>query len=111
MASRKKPAHNRHGTFLRNWRKFRELTLQRAADRLDIDYTTLGRIERGEVPYNQDLLERLAFAYGCEVTDLLDIDPLKPDPPKLVYSRLRHASPEVQRQALAIIEALLRSAA
>lgn len=109
MASRKKSPHNRRDTFLRNWRKFRELTLQRAADRLDIDYTTLGRIERGEVPYNQDLLERLAMAYGCEVTDLLDIDPLKPDAPKLVYSRLRHASPEIQRQALAIMEAFLKA--
>jgi transcriptional regulator with XRE-family HTH domain len=110
MPSRKKPPHSRSHTFLRNWRKFRELTLQRAADRLDIDYTTLGRIERGEVPYNQDLLERLAFAYGCDVTDLLEIDPFKPDAPKLVYSRLRHASPEIQRQALAVIEALLRVA-
>jgi len=110
MPSRKKPAHNRAPTFLRQWRKYRDLTLQRAADRLDIDYTTLGRIERGEVPYNQDLLERVAFAYACEVSDLLDIDPLKPDPPKLVYSRLRHAPPEIQRQALAIIEALLKAA-
>lgn len=109
MAPRKKPEHSRSRTYLREWRKFKKLTLETAAGRAEIDGTTLGRIERGEVPYNQDTLERLAFAYGCDVSDLLTIDPLKPDAPRIVYSRLLHASPAVQERAMAVLEALLKA--
>lgn len=92
---------------MRKWRKFRGLSQQKAADRVDVDRTTLGRIEKGELPYNQDFLERLAHAYGVEVVDLLTIDPTRPDPPRLVYEKLRKADPETQRKAIAILDALL----
>lgn len=111
MAPVPKPKHDRAPNFLRQWRKFRKLSQETAAERVDVSRTTLGRIEKGELPYNQDFLERLAFAYGCDVSDLLTTDPLKPDPPRLVYDRLRKAPASVQRQALEIIEALLRTAA
>lgn len=103
-----KNPHTRQRTFLREWRKYRGLSQTEAAERVEIDQTTLGRIERGVVPYNQDFLERLALAYGCDVEDLLSVDPLKPDPPKLVYNRLRAAPKAVQEQALRILDALLR---
>lgn len=95
--------------FLREWREFRELTQEAAADRVDVDRTTLSKIERGILPYNQDFLERLALAYGCEPAELLGINPLQPDPPKLVYARLRAAPPDVQRRAVAVLEALLKT--
>lgn len=99
----------RERTYLREWRKFRELTQERAADRVDVDRTTLGKIERGILPYNQDFLERLAHAYGCEPHELLSINPLAPDPPKLVYERLRSAPPDLQRRAIAVLDALLKT--
>lgn len=105
----KKPLHPRAPTFLRQWRKYKKLTQDQASERVEIDQATLGRIERGVLPYNQDLLERLALAYGCDVSDLLDIDPLKPDPPRLVYDKLRHASPAMQKRALEVLEALLKA--
>lgn len=101
---------SRRPTFLRNWRVFRKLTQQQAAERLEIaDYTTIGRIERGVLPYNQDFLECAALAYGCDVEDLLSIDPLKPDGPKLIYSKMRGASPEMQKRIVEVVEALLKA--
>lgn len=109
MAPRKKPHHDRAPTFLRAWRKYRKLSRDVAAERVDIDGTTLGRIERGEIPYNQDFLERMALVYGCDPSDILNIDPMKPDPPRLVYDRLRSADKAVQERALAILDALLKA--
>ena len=105
----KKSKHDRARTFLREWRKFRQLTQARAAERVEIDEATLSRIERGHLPYNQDLLERLAHAYTCEVSDLLTINPMAPDKPRLIYDRLRAAPQDVQAQAVAVLEALLKA--
>lgn len=46
-----------------------------AAGRLGIKQGTLSKIERGELPYNQDFLEQAARAYGCDVEDLLAVRP------------------------------------
>ena len=105
----KKQKRDRDRTFLREWREFRDLKLWQAAERLEITEGTLSRIERGESPYNQDFLERAALAYGCEASELLSIDPLRPDAPRLVYDRLRGATKEVQGRALAILDALLKA--
>jgi transcriptional regulator with XRE-family HTH domain len=109
MAPVKKPLHKRQPHFLRQWRNFRKLSQDTAADRVEVDRSTLAKIELGQVPYNQDILERLALAYGCDVTDLLTVDPLKPDPPRLVYDRLRQASPALRDRALAVLDALLKA--
>lgn len=101
------PARGR--TFLREWREFRGLTQQEATERLEIEQPTLSKIERGLTPYNQDLLERAALAYGCDPSDLLNIDPLAPDPPRLIYSKLSKADAVTQRRALDILEALLKA--
>jgi transcriptional regulator with XRE-family HTH domain len=109
MAPVKKPPHDRHKTFLRNWRDYRGKVQDDVASDLEIDRTTLSKIERGVLPYNQDFLERLSMIYGCEASDLLDIDPLKPDPPKLVYNKLKRAPPEIQARAMSVLEALLKA--
>lgn len=68
----------RFPTFLRHWRVYRKLTQETACERLDIDRSTLSKIERGLVPYSQGLLERAADAYNCEPADLLMRDPESP---------------------------------
>lgn len=105
----KKPEHDRQATCIRNWRLYRSKQQDEVADALEIDRTTLSKIERGVLPYNQDFLERLALIYGCDASDLIDVDPLRPDPPRLVYSRLRRASPEIQQRALAVLDAILKA--
>lgn len=79
------------------------------ADRLEIDRSTISRIERGESPYDQDILERLALVYGCDPEDLLAINPLGEDSMRVVWSSLRRAPPEVRARALGYIEALLKA--
>lgn len=64
-------------TFLREWRLYRNLTQEQAAERIGLDHSTLGRIERRLVPYSQGMLETAAEAYSCEPWDLLNVDPFK----------------------------------
>lgn len=51
----------------------------------------------------------MALVYGCDPSDILNIDPTQPDPPRLVYDRLRSADRAVQERALAILDALLKA--
>jgi transcriptional regulator with XRE-family HTH domain len=99
----------RQPTFLRQWRKHRALSQEEAADRIGVKQGTLSKVERGELPYNQDFLERVALAYGCEPEDLLSVNPLKPDPLRLVVSDLRKAPADVRARAINVLEALLKA--
>lgn len=40
-------------------------------------HANIGRIETFEQPYSQEILEAIAVALQCRVTDLLTVDPLK----------------------------------
>lgn len=66
----------------------------------------LGRIERGDQPYNQDLLEALADLYGCTVADLLIRDP---SDPKAIWSIWDQAKPGEKRLISAAAEAILKT--
>ncbi len=65
----------------------------------------LSKIERGLVPYNQELLEALAELYACEPVDLLIRDPSQPSS---IWSLWDHAQPGERRQIEAIAEALIK---
>lgn len=86
-----------------------KLSQEKAAERMGIEQGTLSKIERGVLPYNQDFLELAALAYGCDPEDFLSIDPLKPDAPKLVYSKMRNAPLAVQKRIVEVVEALLKA--
>lgn len=70
-------------TYIREWREKRGLSLRRLADRLEtepggeplISHASLGRIETGEQPYSQPILEAVADALGVSVSALLEINP------------------------------------
>jgi len=72
---------DRRRTFIREWRKYHGLTLQQLCDKLELDeglsYTMghISRMERGDTPYTQDLLEALARVLLCEPMDLVVRDP------------------------------------
>ena len=95
---------SRQSTFLRNWRKFKKLSQEAAAESLEIKQGTLSKIERGQLPYNQDFLEKAALVYGCDASDLLAVDPLAPRETDVV-KLFRRATPEVKR----IVETILRT--
>ena len=80
------------------------------ADLVGVDRTTLGRIEAGKIPYNQDFIELCAELLRCEPADLLARDPHTEGAPAQVWAKLRSAPKRVQDQAVAIIETILRTA-
>jgi transcriptional regulator with XRE-family HTH domain len=68
--------------FLRAWRKHRGLSLRQLAERMEIEpgvplmsHANLGRIETGEQPYTQDLMEALSDALGVSVPMLIEVNP------------------------------------
>lgn len=69
----KKPELRR--TYLREWREFRGLTQEQAAERFGIDRSHLSKVERRQVPYSQGLIEAAADAYNCEPRDILGVNP------------------------------------
>ena len=72
-------ALKRRRTFLKEWRVFRDLTLERAAERFDMSGAQLSRVENGKSPYTQDFLELAAEAYQTDVARLLMRDPGSPE--------------------------------
>jgi transcriptional regulator with XRE-family HTH domain len=62
-------------TYIREWRKHHNLTLEKLVDRLDTMFgvrtttATLSRTENGRQEYTQHLLEALADALQCDPAD------------------------------------------
>lgn len=91
-------------TFIRAWRKHRDMSLDKLAARVPMDKGNLSKIERGLLPYNQELLERLADALQTEVASLLMRDPTDP---AAIWSVWDRASPGEKRQIESVAEALV----
>lgn len=97
-------------TFIREWRQHRGLSLRRLADRLELDgpdetfsHASIGRIENGQQPYSQPILEAIAHALSVEVSDLLSVDPTKEGEVVDLLTLLREKDPATVR---AILEGL-----
>jgi transcriptional regulator with XRE-family HTH domain len=103
----------RRQTFLREWREYRDLTQDQAAEKIGIDRSTLSKIERGRVTYNQPFLEATADAYRCTPADLISRKPERLNELKDVFQTAKDCGPilvlnEEQVQQLAdIMEHLL----
>jgi transcriptional regulator with XRE-family HTH domain len=95
----------RPGHHLRAWRKKCDLTLEAVAEKvkelsaekrlpnydgpqLTMTHATLSRIERGQIPYNQHLLEILAEIYQVDEASLIMRDPADPDGLWSIYEGL-----------------------
>jgi len=68
-----KPERPRH--YIREWRKYRGLTQERLAERLDLTGGAISQLETGVTGYTQETLEGIAVALNCEPGDLLSRDP------------------------------------
>lgn len=96
--------------FLKQWREYRGLSLRKLADRMEIEpgvpvtsHANIGRIEKFQQPYSQDILEAAAVALGCSVTDILNVDPTKDGEVVDLMRLLRMKDPATVR---AIVEGL-----
>lgn len=106
----------RKPTFLRAWRTHRKISLYKLRDVLEeehgITITTgqLSRIERGEQPYAQDLLEALAKVLNASTADLLALDPQATYEDETTWPVLRlwaTLEPGQKRQALDLLGVLI----
>lgn len=95
-------------TFIREWRKYRGLSLRRLADRLELNgpdetfsHASIGRIEKGQQPYSQPVLEAIAHALNVEVHHLLSVDPTKEGDVVDLLALLKGKDPETVRAILA----------
>lgn len=96
-------------TFLREWRKFRKMSQEKAAEQLNVERSHLSRIERRLVPYSQGLLEAAAEAYGCEPWDLLTVNPGKARDAVDLFDVIRDASPTLRAEILGYAHGRLRA--
>lgn len=97
----KKPIHR--PTFIRQWRQHRGYSLDQLAERVPMDKGNLSKIERGLLPYNQELLERLAEALGTDPASLIMRNPTDA---AAVWSIWDHASPGDRAQIERVVTAL-----
>jgi transcriptional regulator with XRE-family HTH domain len=106
----KRPPRQRRRHYIKEWREFRGMTQEAAAEQLDVSATTWGRIEAGRVPYNQDFLERAAEALSCEPWDLLNRNPQGAGAVIDAERLFRAADPDTRRQISEFIEFVMRKA-
>lgn len=105
-------------TYIKEWREKRGLSLRRLAERLEespggelmLSHTSIGRIEKGQQPYSQPILEALSAALGVPPWMLLEVNPEKDGDVIDITLRLNKAPPELRDQAISVINALLKSA-
>lgn len=96
--------------FLRAWRKHRGYTLERVAEQIGMTHQNLGKIERGDVMYNDQLLEALADFYSTDKGSLIMRDPAKLDGSDALHSLWDSLTPPQRKEALEIIEVIKRRA-
>lgn len=94
----KQPLYRPH--FLRQWREFREYTLEQVGEAVGISHAQLGRIERRLQPYNQGLLESLADLYRTDPASLLMRDPTQSDAMWSLWDQAREAERDDTRKFL-----------
>jgi transcriptional regulator with XRE-family HTH domain len=97
--------------FIREWRKFRGLTLKRLGGRVGVTHGALSQLERGGTSYTQPMLEALADALNCTPADLVG------RPPELSFgilennvglvALLRDATPDELRKVEQVVAIML----
>ena len=93
-----------HRLYLKEWRVFRALTQEQLAEMLGTTKQTISRHERAEREVTTGHLIELASALNCEPGDLF----LHPD--RWQAERALNNLPlDLQRQAIAVIDALKRT--
>ena len=105
---RPKPQKTRIRHFVKEWRKFRGLTQQTLADRIESAVSTISQLETANQGYSQPLLEAIAEALAVEPWMLLHVDPTKEGEVIDLTAMLRNAPPEVQAEAIGYVKGLLR---
>lgn len=94
-------------TYFAEWREWKGLTQQELADRMETTAGTISRVENGTRDWSKGYLEAFSYVIGCPNV----IDPITrpPGAPISLDDMLRDASPDMRRQAIAVVEAILKT--
>lgn len=90
----RRPAH----VYLRDWLAYRSLSADQLAGRMDTSKSVVSKLINGQQRYNQDWLERIAFALNCDVPDLY-----RPPNAPTANELLSQMPPELQETALKVL--------
>jgi transcriptional regulator with XRE-family HTH domain len=101
----KRPLFRR--TFIRQWREYRDLTLEQLAERVGSTHVSLSRIERGLQPYSQQLREAVAEALQTDPASLIMRDPSSSEE---IWSVWDQAKPAERQTIVEIAKTILKSA-
>ena len=107
MAAKAKAKKVTH--FLREWRKFRGMSQERLAGRIECSTGLVSQWESGETKLTEDKLHALAGALQCEPGDILSRDPNASD--YKLWRIINGLAKVDQEQALRVIEALTKKSA
>jgi transcriptional regulator with XRE-family HTH domain len=98
-------------TYIKAWREKRGLSLRQLAARMErtpgeelISFASLARIEKGQQPYSQPILEALAAALDVSVSSLLEVNP---DADGEVIDLMRRLKGPDRDKAIAILKTML----
>lgn len=94
--------------YIRQWREYRGYSLRSLANMMEREpggelitsHANLGRIEKGQQPYSEEILEALAHALQCSVTDLLTVNPLVDSEVVDLMALLKRKDPDTVRAIL-----------
>lgn len=95
----RRPAH----IYLREWLDYRGLTAERLADRLEVSKGAVSKLMTGRQRYNQDWLERIAYALDCEVQALY-----RPPEAPTANELLASMPPDVRQTAMNVLVDLVK---
>ena len=95
---------SKHPFYLKQWRVHCGLSQQALADRLNTTKGYISELERQKRPYNQGLLESLAYALMCEPVDLLIRDPLEPEGVWSIWDKI---PPKEREQAARVLSSFV----
>lgn len=93
---------------MKEWREFRNITQEDAADRLGITRTFLSKIENIRAQYSQNLIEAAAELYNCTAFDLLRVNPAKSEPLSEIMNTVEGADPAQQARMLSVLKAMVQ---
>lgn len=100
--------------YIREWRKKRGYSLRKLAGMMEsspgeelISYASLQRIENGEQPYNEEILNALAAALDVSAAMLIEHHPEREGKVIDLYSRL---SERDKGRAIELLDTLLKTA-
>lgn len=102
--------------YIRQWREKRGVSLRKLAARLEVDpggeplvsYAQLSRIETGEQPYSEPVLNAIAYALDVTPIMLLEMDPSKEGH---VVDLLNTMDSATRAQAIKMLELMAKASA